>query len=354
MDEELTKRKVDHVDICLGKDVEAKTVTTLFECVHLIHNALPDLNFDSIDTSTIFLNHKFSAPILIDAMIGGSPISLKINENLALAAEELKIGMVVGSQRAGLSSSSLAETYSIVRKKAPDIFLASNIGASQLVKGFSKEEAKKCIDMIGADAFVVHLNPLQEVVQVGGDPQYEGVINKIHELTTQLDVPMIVKEVGFGISKEVAIKLEMAGVSAINISGAGGTSWSAVEHYRALALGDKKRSNLGQLFWDWGIPTVVSLIETKKAVKIPIIASGGIRTGLDIAKSLVLGANLAGMALPLLKPATVSKDAIVSLLQKVIYELKTAMFAVGCRNVQAMKRERYVITGKLAEWKIVE
>ncbi|MGQ9468270.1 MAG: type 2 isopentenyl-diphosphate Delta-isomerase [Nitrososphaerales archaeon] len=349
MSEELIKRKSDHISICLERQVEAKK-SNLFECIHLIHNSLPELNLDSIDTSTLFLNHKFSAPMLIDAMIGGSPESLRINKNLALAAEELNIGMVVGSQRAGLSSSSLAETYSIVRKNAPNIFLASNIGATQLLKGFGKEEAKKCIDMIRADAFVVHLNPLQEAIQVGGEPKYKGVINKIHELITQLSIPVIVKEVGFGISKEVAIKLELAGVSAINISGSGGTSWSAVEHYRALALNDKEKSELGQVFWDWGIPTAVSLIETRRAVKIPIIASGGIRTGLDIAKSLVLGASLAGMALPLLKHAAISKDSLVSFLRKIVYELKTAMFAVGCNDVQAMRGVRYVITGQLAEW----
>jgi isopentenyl-diphosphate delta-isomerase len=228
--------------------------------------------------------------------------------------------------------------------------LASNIGAAQLLKGFGKEEAKKCIDMIGANAFVIHLNPLQEAVQVGGEPQYEGVISKIHELMAQLSIPVIVKEVGFGISKEVAIKLELAGVSAINTSGSGGTSWSAVEHYRAMALNHKEKAELGEIFWDWGIPTAVSLIETRRAVKIPVIASGGIRTGLDIAKSLVLGANLTGMALPLLKHAAISKDSLVSFLQKVIHELKTAMFAVGSSNIQAMKGARYAITGELAEW----
>ncbi|MEM3436925.1 MAG: type 2 isopentenyl-diphosphate Delta-isomerase [Nitrososphaerales archaeon] len=349
MSENLIERKLDHIKICLEKDVESRK-STLFECVHLIHNALPELNLDSIDTSTLFLNHKFSAPILIDAMVGGSPESLKINENLALAAEEFGIGMVVGSQRAGIYSPSLAETYSIVRKRAPNIFLASNIGAVQLLKGFGKEEAKRCIDMINANAFVIHLNPLQEAIQVGGEPHYEGVINKIHELVTQLNAPVIVKEVGFGISKEVATRLELAGVSAINVSGLGGTSWSAVEHYRALALNDKEKSELGRIFWDWGIPTAVSLIETRKAVKIPIIASGGIRTGLEIAKSLVLGANLIGMALPLLKYAAISKDSLISFLRKIILELKTVMFAVGCNNIKAMRGVRYVITGELAEW----
>jgi isopentenyl-diphosphate delta-isomerase len=349
MSEDLIERKSDHISICLEKDVESKK-STLFECVHLIHNALPESNLDSIDTSTLFLNHKFSAPLLIDSMVGGSPESIKINENLALAAEELGIGMVVGSQRAGLSSPSLAETYSIVRKKAPNAFLASNIGAAQLLKGFGKEEAKKCIDMIGANAFVIHLNPLQEALQVRGEPQYEGVMNKIRELITQLSVPVIVKEVGFGISKEVATKLELAGVSAINVSGSGGTSWSVVEYYRSLALGNKEKSEISQIFWDWGIPTAVSLIETRKAVKIPIIASGGIRTGLEIAKSLVLGANLTGMALPLLKHAAISKESLLSFLQKIIHELKITMFAIGCNNIKSMREARYVITGELAEW----
>lgn len=349
MSENLIERKLDHMNICLEKDVNSRK-STLFECVHLIHNALPELNLDSIDTSTLFLNHKFSAPLIIDAMVGGSPESLKINENLALAAEEFGIGMVVGSQRAGICSPSLAETYSIVRKRAPNIFLASNIGAVQLLRGFGKEEAKKCIEMIDANAFVIHLNPLQEAIQVGGEPYYEGIMNKIRELITQIDIPVIVKEVGFGISKEVATKLELAGASAINVSGSGGTSWSAVEHYRALALNDREKSELGQIFWDWGIPTAVSLIETRKAVRIPIIASGGIRTGLEIAKSLVLGANLTGMALPLLKHAAISKESLLSFLRKIILELKTVMFAIGCNNIKSMREVRYIITGELAEW----
>jgi isopentenyl-diphosphate delta-isomerase len=349
VNEELIKRKVEHIDICLKKQVEAKR-PTLFECIHLIHNALPELNFDSIDISTSFLNHKFSTPILIDAMVGGAPESFEINKNLALVAEELGIGIVVGSQRAGLSFPSLAETYSIIRKEAPSIFLAANIGATQLLKGFGKNEAQRCIDMIRADAFVIHLNPLQEVIQVGGEPHYKGIIDKIRNLVDQLSLPVIVKEVGFGISKEVATKLELVGVSAINISGSGGTSWSAVEHYRALDLNDKEKADLGKTFWDWGLPTAASLIETRKAVKIPIIASGGIRNGLDIAKSLALGANLAGMALPVLKQAAISRDSLASFLRKINYEFKTVMFAVGCSNVQAMKKVRYVITGELADW----
>lgn len=350
MSEEITGKKVDHVGICLKKPVEAKKVTTLLECVHLIHNALPELNIEAVDTSTVFLEHKFSAPLLIDAMTGGFSGAKRINENLASAAEKLGIGMIVGSQRAGLLSPSLAETYSIARKKAPNAFIASNIGAAQLVKGFSKEDAKKCIEMIDANAFVVHLNPLQEMLQIGGDPHYEGVLNKIRELTAELGVPIIVKEVGGGISKEVAIRLELAGVKAINVSGAGGTSWAAVEHHRAKAQGDKARSELGEMFWDWGIPTAASLMEVRKAVAMPLIASGGIRSGLDVAKCITLGASLAGMALPLLKPATTSEKAVLSYVERVVSELKTAMFVAGYGNISSLSKARYVLTGQLVEW----
>ena len=351
MNDEISKRKVNHIDICLNKDIETKTSSTLLECIKLFHNALPEIDFENIDTSVQFLNHKFSSPILINAMVGGSNKSLKINETLASAAEELKIGMVVGSQRAGLFSPSLVETYSIVRKNAPNIFLASNIGASQIVRGLSKNDIKKCIDMIDANAFEIHLNPLQEVIQVGGEPFFRGLLEKIHELTTHLDIPVIVKEVGFGISKKVAIKLEKAGVSAIDISGAGGTSWAAIEHYRAENSGDKNKSEIGKIFWDWGIPTAVSLLETRNVLKIPIISSGGIRTGLDIAKSIILGASLGGISLPLLRYSIVSKDTLVEHLLKITEELKTTMFALGCVDIQALKHEEFIITGPLLEWK---
>jgi isopentenyl-diphosphate delta-isomerase len=350
MIEELIQRKSDHIDICLKNPVEAKNATTLFECINLIHNAIPELNFDSIDTSQEFLGKKFSAPILIDAITGGFSESKKINENLALAAEKLELGMVVGSQRAGLLSPSLIETYSIVRDKAPKAFIASNIGAAQLVKGFSIEDAQKCIDMIDANAFVIHINSLQELVQPNGEPNFGGLLNKIHEFSSDLNIPVIVKEVGCGISKEVATRFELAGVSAINVSGVGGTSWAAVEHYKAKSLANELKAKLGLLLWDWGIPTAASLIETRKSVRIPLIASGGVRTGLEVAKSIALGASLAGMALPLLKPAIKSTDSLNSYLKKIIFELKSVMFVTGCRQIKDLEQIRYIITGKLTEW----
>ncbi|MEM2210312.1 MAG: type 2 isopentenyl-diphosphate Delta-isomerase [Nitrososphaerales archaeon] len=346
----IKERKFNHIQISLKHNVEAKSITTLLEHIHLIHNALPELNMDEIDTSTTFLNYKFNAPILIDAITGGTQESLKINATLSLAAEKLGLGMVVGSQKAALKSPEVAETYSIVRKNAPNAFIATNIGASDLITNFTISDAEKLIDMIKANAFVIHLNPLQELIQPEGVSRYKGVLVKIRELTSQLKVPVIVKEVGAGISKEVAIKLELAGVSAINIAGAGGTSWAGVEQIRGEAEGNKVKSRLGLLYWDWGIPTAVSLIEVRKAVKIPIIASGGLRNGLDIAKCMVLGADLCGMALPMLKYAVKSLDDLIEFIQNTILELKVAMYLVGAGNLKALRNVRYVITSPLTEW----
>ena len=347
---EIEERKLQHIRIPLEKDVEARSATTLLEDVHLIHQALPELNFDEISTTTTFLNHHFSAPIIIDAMTGGTKISGKINATLASGAEKVGVGMVVGSQRAGLKSKEAAESYAIARRNAPNAFLAANVGGAQLSKGLGVEECKQLVDMINANALIVHLNPLQEVVQPEGEPFYRGVLAKISELARGVGVPVIVKEVGSGISREVAVKLELEGVSAVNVSGLGGTSWAAVEQYRAEAEKADMKASLGNLFWDWGIPTAVSLIEVRKAVRIPIIVSGGLRNGLDMAKGLALGASLCAKALPFLKAATESEERLVSLLQKTIYEIKTAMFLTGAQNLEQLSKNRYVITGSLAEW----
>lgn len=332
------------------KGVGARTTTTLFEYVHLIHNALPELNLSEVDTSTRFLEHNFAAPLLIDSMTGGAPESGKINATLAEAAEKFGVAMAVGSQRTGLTAEELAETYSVARKNAPNAFITANIGGAQLAKGLGVDDAKKLIDMINADALVVHLNPVQEVVQPEGEPSFKGVLGRIRELVTNVKVPLIVKEVGAGISREVAIKLEIEGVAAINISGAGGTSWARVKHHRAAAKGHDDRAELGELFWDWGIPTAAALLEVRKAVKLPIISSGGIRNGLEIAKGLALGASMCAMASPMLRQAALGKEALFRFIQHVLLELKTSMFLVGASNILALKHSRYVLTGPLAEW----
>jgi isopentenyl-diphosphate delta-isomerase len=346
--EVIKQRKKEGIDIPLQKNVQAKTTSTYLEYVRLVHNALPEVDYDDIDTSMTFLGKRFSAPIIIDSMTGGTDEATVINGRLGELAEKYGFGMGLGSQRAGLKSEELAATYSIARKNAPNAFLIANIGGAQLSKGLTVDEAKRIVKMIGANALVVHLNPLQELVQPEGEPRYKGVLGQISELAKTIDIPLIVKEVGAGISKEVAIKLEMANVSAINIAGAGGTSWAGVEKLRAESLKDDLKKHLGEMFWDWGIPTAASLIEVRRAVKLPLIASGGLRNGLEVAKCVALGASMAAMAYPFLQTAAQSHESLFAFADTILTELKSTMFLVGAKNIAALASSRYILTGLLA------
>jgi isopentenyl-diphosphate delta-isomerase len=345
----IKQRKKDGIDIPLKKDVQAKTTSNYLEYIRFIHNALPEIDYNDIDTSTTFLNHKFSAPVIVDSMTGGTPDAININARLAQLADKYGFAMGLGSQRAGLASGELADTYSIARKNAPNAFLIANIGGAQLSKGLTVENIEKIVNMIQANALAVHLNPLQELIQPEGEPKYKGVLGKITELVRNLDIPIIVKEVGAGISKEVAINLEMAGVSAINVAGAGGTSWAGVEKLRAETMKDVIKAHLGEMFWDWGIPTAASLIEVKKAVKLPIIASGGLRNGLEIAKCIAVGADICAMAFPFLRKASESEENLLKFADIVLSELKSTMFLIGAENISALKSSKYILTGALAE-----
>jgi isopentenyl-diphosphate delta-isomerase len=349
--EVIKQRKKEGIVIPLTRNVQAKESSTYLEYVKLIHNALPEIDFDAIETNHKFLSHHFKAPIIIDSMTGGTPEATKINSRLSLTAEKFGLGMGLGSQRAGLLSSELAETYSITRSNAPNAFLVANIGGAQLSKGLKIKEIKNMIEMIEADALVVHLNPLQELIQPEGEPKYKGVLSKIKEICTNFDIPIIVKEVGAGISMEVAKRLQSAGVSAINVAGSGGTSWAGVEKLRAETAHDSNKINLGELFWDWGIPTAVSLIEVRKSVKIPVIASGGIRNGLEIAKCIALGANMCGMAFPFLRHASKSLENLYEFTNRTLIELRGAMFLVGSKNINQLGKSRFIITGELAKVK---
>jgi isopentenyl-diphosphate delta-isomerase len=345
----IKQRKREGIKIPLNNDVQAKTTSTYLEYVKLVHNALPELDYDEIDISTTFLKRKFSAPLIIDSMTGGAPEAARINGRLGELAEKYGFAMGLGSQRAGLESEQLAETYSIARKNAPSAFLIANIGGAQLAKGLTIENIKKIINMIQADALVIHLNPLQELIQPEGEPKYKGLFSKISEISGDLDLPVIVKEVGAGISKEVAVKLEVAGVSAINVAGAGGTSWAGVEKLRAEASNNDLKTHLGEMFWDWGIPTAASLVEVKKTVKVPIIASGGLRNGMEMAKCIVLGASMCAMAYPFLLKAAESKEQLFNFADTVIAELKSTMFLIGAMNLSVLKSSRYILTGPLAD-----
>ena len=347
---ETRRRKAEHLRISLHKNVQARETTTGFENVHFIHKALPEIDKQKIDLSTRVFGHKFTAPLIVGAITGGTLEAAKINSTLAEVVEELGLGMGVGSQRAALEDKKLEKTFAIARKKAPTAFLIANIGGVQLVNGYGVREVKKAIEMIEADAIAIHLNSLQEAVQPEGQTNFEGILGKINELAKELDKPIIAKETGAGLSSEEAEKLESAGVKGLDISGTGGTSFAAVEYYRAEKQGTSFQHMLGDAFWDWGIPTAISLVEVSQTVKIPIIASGGLRSGLEMAKALALGASLASLSHPLLQTAVKGVKETVNALTLLMEELKTAMFLVGADSVRTLQKVPIVITGQTAEW----
>jgi len=344
------ERKTEHIRICLEEDVKAKKITTGFEDAFLMHRALPEINQKDIDMSTQVFNHRFSAPLIITGITGGTEKAFKINASIAEAVEELGIGMGVGSQRAALENPKLERTYSIVRKKAPTAFILANMGAPQIKRENCLSQVKKAVDMVNADALAIHLNPLQEAVQLEGETDYSGVLQKIRELASSLDLPIIVKETGAGISAEDAKKLVEAGVSGIDVAGAGGTSWAAVEYYRAKQRGDIFSEELGRDLWDWGIPTVVTLVEVVQSINVPVIASGGVRTGSDVAKALALDAALAGFAAPVLGPSLKDGEEVRRRLELVIRQLRTVMFLVGASSIDKLKNVPVIVTGRTAEW----
>ena len=349
LSEKIKGRKSDHLDICLEENVQARRATTGFEEIYLVHRALPEIERSQINLSTTVFNHKFSAPLIVEAMTGGVDKAKKINSAIATAVEKLGLGMGVGSQRAAIEYPKLEHTFTVARKKAPNAFILANLGGAQLIKEYGVKEAKKAVKMLQADALAIHLNPLQEAVQPEGDTSYTGLLKKIEDLVRALDVPVIVKETGAGISAEDAEKLEESGVAGIDVAGLGGTSWAAVEYYRAKR-NKNEGHNLGEAFWDWGIPTVASLIETAQHVRVPVIASGGLRSGIDMAKALALDASLTGVAYPILGPAVDGAEAVEKKLRLLIDELRNTMFLVGADSVQKLKKVPVIVTGKMADW----
>ncbi len=341
-------RKAEHVDICATKPVLADS--NYWNDIFLIHQSLPELNKKDIDlTSTLFKN-KLQAPIIISAITGGYSKAKKINSNLACAAAEFQIGFGVGSQRPALENHKFIDSYAIVKEF--DIpFVIGNIGAPQLVRQsekydpFTIEDGKRAIDMIDADMLAIHMNFVQEIVQPEGDINAFGCLERINEFAVEL--PILAKETGAGVSKEMAMKLKTAQVRGIDVGGLSGTSFSAVETYRDQARGDELRLRLGQTFWNWGIPTPVSLIEAN--VGLPLIATGGIRNGLDAAKALCLGASAAGIAGRLLKPALKDAKSVIAELELIIEELRSALFLIGAGSVRQSKKQRIVTTGKTKE-----
>ena len=350
MAEETEKRKADHIRICLNQNAQARKTTTGFEDAHLVHRALPEIDKQKIDLSTTVFGHKFAAPLIVGAMTGGTAEATRINASIAEAVETLHLGMGVGSQRAAIENKKLEKTFAIARKKAPTAFLIANIGGIQLVHGYGVKEVKKAVEIIDADAVAIHLNPLQEAVQPEGQTNFKGVLEKIGEIAREVDKPVIVKETGSGVAAEEARELEAAGVKGIDIGGAGGTSFAAVEYYRAKGQENNAQRLLGDAFWDWGTPTVASLVETTQTVKIPVIASGGVRNGADVAKALALGASLASLSQPVLQAANKSAKDTESIVSFLMEELRNVMFLVGAKKVEQLAKVPVVVTGKTAEW----
>lgn len=328
-------RKADHLRICLDEQVQCRDVTNGLEHYRFVHNCLPDLDRDDINLSTSFLGKKLGAPILISSMTGGTEIAKQINQRLATIAQHYKLAMGVGSQRVAVENPQVADTFAM-RAIAPDAVLFANLGAVQLNYRYGIDECLRVIEQLEADALILHLNPLQECVQTTGDTNFRGLLEKIAGLCDKLSVPVIVKEVGNGISAPIAQKLIAAGVAAIDVAGAGGTSWAKVESERAT---DDKQRRLGATFADWGIPTAECIVAVRSiSPDVPLIASGGLRNGLEIAKTIALGADLAGLAFPFLQAANESEEAAHALADVLIAEITTVLFCTGNATLADLKR----------------
>jgi isopentenyl-diphosphate Delta-isomerase len=329
------QRKAEHIRICLESDVQFQTKRSGFDQYQFRHSCLPELDYQDIDLGTKFLGKQLGAPILISSMTGGTQQAKEINYRLAEAAQTYKLAMGVGSQRVAIEQPQVAETFQI-RQIAPDILLFANIGAVQLNYRYSIDECLRAVEMLAADALILHLNPLQECIQPQGDTNFKGLLDQIALVCDRLPVPVIIKEVGNGISADMAQRLMTAGVRAIDVAGAGGTSWAKVESERAKTALQRR---LGETFTDWGIPTTECIAAIHQiAPTLPLIASGGVRNGLDIAKAIALGADIVGLALPFLQAADVSSSAVKELVQILMAEIQTVLFCTGNHSLAALQQ----------------
>ena len=330
----IENRKADHIQINLTKDVQFPHLTTGLERYRFLHQALPELDLAEVDSHVELFGRSLDLPILISSMTGGTEMARRLNDNLAQAAQAHHVAMGVGSQRAALEDPSLAGTLQ-VRRVAPDILLLANLGAVQLNYGYGLEHCQRAVDMIEADALILHFNVLQEAVQPEGDSNFAGLLSKVESVCRKLPVPVIAKEVGWGFSEQNARDLASAGVAAIDVAGSGGTSWSEVEYHRAPTA---FHAQVAASFADWGIPTADAIQYARAgAPELHIFASGGLRDGIDIAKSIALGAVMGGMAGPFLKAANESVEAVDQLIAVIGQQLRIAMLCSAARDIDALQ-----------------
>jgi isopentenyl-diphosphate delta-isomerase len=355
MSDEVKQRKIEHVTIALENDIAAPQQATWAD-VRLVHRALPEVDLDDIDTSVEFLGSRLRYPIFISSLTGGHPDVATINERLATIAGEYGLAMGVGSQRAALLTPELAATYEVVRAAAPNALLIANVGAPQLIAqkrhpAFTVTDARRAVEMIGARALAIHLNYLQEAAQPEGDRSARGSLEALRKIAAEVGVPVIAKETGAGISYEQAHALKAAGVAGIDVGGAGGSSMAAMESVRAQSRGDEATAHIGQLFRGWGIATPIAVVETHLgAPGLPVISTGGVRSGLDAARALALGATLIGMGFPFLKAASEGLDAVRAFLDQFLAELRVAMQLTGAATIAEMRQRPVVVTGMTREW----
>ncbi|MDQ3396878.1 MAG: type 2 isopentenyl-diphosphate Delta-isomerase [Deinococcota bacterium] len=327
----LEERKRKHVEVCLTHPVNYETRTTGFEGYDLPYLALPETDLTGIDTETIFLGKTLQAPLLIGAMTGGAEFAERINKNLAQAAQRLGIGLMLGSQRIMLEHDAAISSFA-VRPYARNVLLIGNLGLAQLNKGYGYSEIMRAIELIEADALALHTNPLQEALQLRGDTDFSGLVAKLHGLVPKIPYPLMLKEVGHGLSARVAEGVREVGFSALDVAGAGGTSWARVEEF--VYYGEIRHKDLAE----WGIPTSQALAQVHKVLpEMPLVASGGIRSGLDAVKAIALGAQVVAVARPLLAPALESAEAVVNWLEHFIWELKVAMHCSGAADLEALR-----------------
>ena len=352
----ILQRKDDHLNITLQHPSTSRK-TSWLEHITLIHQAFPQFNVQDIDTSTTFLGRAITAPVILGALTGGTSKGKEINGQIATIAEQFQLPMMLGSQRIALEHPQTAKTFSIARKKAPTTLIIANIGIAQLSALHSIENLERLVQMVEADAMAIHLNALQETIQPGGDTHFDKSLQTllaIRDLSRQLHLPLIVKETGAGLSREVVQLLTKHQISIIDVAGRGGTSFSMIEHFRAKQMHDTVRSSAGETFRDWGVPTAASIIEARSICppSVQIIGSGGIRTGLDIAKVLAIGADLSAIAKPLLEHCAQGHHTLQTYIETIIYELQVAMFLTGRKTLQDLPQSQYIIQSPLKDWLI--